>query len=160
MLDVGCGEGADAVWLASQGWQVTALDISSVALDRTRAAAAAAGVEVRLVHAGVVEAALSGFDVVSAFYPALLTTPGRDAERALMAATAPGGTLLFVHHVPDRDHARSHGFDLDDYVSVADMHAALDDSWTVLTYQERAREISGGSGAHHRVDVVLIARRG
>jgi 2-polyprenyl-3-methyl-5-hydroxy-6-metoxy-1,4-benzoquinol methylase len=45
-LDVGCGEGGDAIWLASQGWQVTAVDISEVALDRARSAAGAAGVVV------------------------------------------------------------------------------------------------------------------
>lgn len=41
-LDVGCGEGADAIWLASRGWQVTAVDISRVAVER--AAAQAAGI--------------------------------------------------------------------------------------------------------------------
>ena len=45
-LDVGCGEGADAVWLAARGWRVTALDISRVALDRAAAHARAAGAEV------------------------------------------------------------------------------------------------------------------
>lgn len=38
-LDVGCGEGADAIWLAHQGWKVTALDPSAVALDRAATAA-------------------------------------------------------------------------------------------------------------------------
>ena len=42
-LDVGCGEGADAIWLASLGWQVTAIDVSTVALDRAAEQAAAAG---------------------------------------------------------------------------------------------------------------------
>src|ERR671912_1096728 len=48
-LDVGCGEGADAVWLALRGWSVTALDVSEVALERAKKAAAAAGAEVAWV---------------------------------------------------------------------------------------------------------------
>lgn len=47
-LDLGCGEGADAVWLAREGWQVTATDISRVALDRAAEHAADAGVADRI----------------------------------------------------------------------------------------------------------------
>lgn len=99
-LDVGCGEGADAVWLARRGWQVTALDVSRVALDRAERHARDAGVEVTWVHAGLVEADLpvGGFDLVSAQYPVLLRTPGATAERTLADLVAPGGTLLVVHH--------------------------------------------------------------
>ena len=65
-LDVGCGEGADAVWLAQRGWDVTGLDVSGVALDRARLHARDAGVVVRWVRAGLVEAGLPdrGFDLV------------------------------------------------------------------------------------------------
>ncbi len=89
-LDVGCGEGADAVWLAGRGWEVTALDVSQVALDRAAAAARAAGVHVRWLLAGLVDAPLpaGAFDLVSVQYPALRRTPGQDAERALLAAVA------------------------------------------------------------------------
>src|SRR3954470_6989189 len=48
-LDVGCGEGADAIWLAQRGWTVTAIDVSAVAVDRARAAADAAGATVEWV---------------------------------------------------------------------------------------------------------------
>jgi SAM-dependent methyltransferase len=73
VLDVGCGEGADAVWLARQGWDVTALEVSGVALQRAAGHARDAGVAVRWVHAGLVEAALppGSFDLVSGQYPAL-----------------------------------------------------------------------------------------
>lgn len=46
-LDVGCGEGADAIWLAAAGWQVTGVDVSDVALERAAAAAGDAGVTVQ-----------------------------------------------------------------------------------------------------------------
>jgi SAM-dependent methyltransferase len=67
-LDVGCGEGADALWLAAPGWDVTALDVSRVALDRAADQAERVGVQVRWLHAGLVEAALppASFDLVSA----------------------------------------------------------------------------------------------
>lgn len=45
-LDLGCGEGADAIWLAEQGWTVTAVDISATALDRGRAEAQRRGLDV------------------------------------------------------------------------------------------------------------------
>jgi 2-polyprenyl-3-methyl-5-hydroxy-6-metoxy-1,4-benzoquinol methylase len=71
VLDVGCGEGADAVWLAENGWDVTALDVSRVALDRAEHHARLRGVRVNWLHAGLVEAALppASFDLVSAQYP-------------------------------------------------------------------------------------------
>ncbi len=100
VLDVGCGEGADAIWLAQQGWNVTALDVSGVALARARTVAKEVGVDVLWLHAGLLEAALApgGYDLVSAQYPALLRMPDHRAGRALLQAVAPGGTLLFVHH--------------------------------------------------------------
>ena len=161
-LDVGCGEGADAVWLARRGWQVTALDVSRVALDRAAAAAAAAGVAVEWLHAGLPDARVprGAYDLVSAQYPALLRTSDHAAERALLAAVAPGGTLLVVHHPRlDAEHAQGHGFDPDDYVSPADVAAQLDDAWRIDVDEERARTISGGGGAHHSTDLVLRATR-
>ena len=159
-LDIGCGEGADAVWLSRQGWDVTALDVSKVALERARAAAERAGAQVRWVHAGLLEASLetAGFDLVSAQYPALRKTPDRDAIRRMLALVAPGGTLLVVHHADiDPEHAKEHGFDPADYVSPEDVAAELDDHWAIEVNERRPRTISGGGGAHNDTDVVLRA---
>lgn len=162
-LDVGCGEGADAVWLARQGWAVTALDVSTVAIERAALHAQEAAVAVQWVHAGLVAAPISprGFDLVSAQYPALLRTPGADAERSLLAAVAPGGTLLVVHHADSGiNHAEHHGFDPADYVHPADVAAVLDDDWQVEVDERRLRETpAGGAGAHHTHDLVLRVRR-
>jgi len=161
-LDVGCGEGADVVWLAQQGWDVTGLDVSQVALDRAAMHARQAGASVRWVHADLVQAQLpaGAFDLVSAQYPALLRTPGDDAERALLAAVAPGGTLLVVHHADiDPEEAKARGFDPADYVGPADVAALLDDGWRVEVDEKRSRDITGGAGAHHTHDLVLRARR-
>ena len=160
-LDVGCGEGADAVWLAQQGWDVTALDVSAVALDRAAAAAEAAGVRITWVHAGLSAADLpADFDLVSAQYPALLRTPDRDEERALLGAVAPGGTLLVVHHADvDPEQLRAHGLDPNAYVLHEDVLGLLGDGWRVETADRRPRDVRSGAGAHHTHDLVLRATR-
>lgn len=181
-LDVGCGEGADAVWLARRGWRVTALDVSRVALDRAEQHAHDAGVsaEITWVHAGLVEARLppGGFDLVSAQYAVLLRTDGAVAEHVLVDLVAPGGTLLVVHHLVDAAHAHHHGhghahedggvhegdhgprFDPALYAMPADVAAELGPEWTVDVDEHRPRSVSGGRGAGHTTDVVLRARRG
>ncbi|RFA16946.1 hypothetical protein B7R22_01155 [Subtercola boreus] len=162
VLDVGCGEGADALWLAEQGWRVTALDVSRVALERAEAEGHRRGVDVHWLHSGLVEADLPArsFDLVSAQYPALFRTPGNVAEHALLEAVAPGGTLLVVHHpAPTLEEAEAHGFHPDDYVGPANVAALLDDSWAIEVDEVRPRHVATGAGSHHTHDVVLRARR-
>lgn len=161
-VDVGCGEGADAVWLAGRGWTVTALDVSQVALARAARLAGGPSTAIDFVHAGLLEAELpaGAFDLVSAQYPALAATPGHDAEHALLGAVAPGGTLLVVHHADvDVEAAKAHGFDPADYVMPADVAALLDDGWVVEVDERRARDVPAGAGSGHTHDVVLRARR-
>src|ERR1700712_3891455 len=163
VLDVGCGEGADAVWLAKGGWDVTGLEVSGLALERAAGHARDAGVAVRWVHAGLAEAALppASFDLVSAQYPALLRTPDAAAERALLGAVAPGGVLLLVHHAGmDTQSAHDSGFDPADYVWPSMVAALLDEAWEVQVDEQRPRIApDGGAGAHHADDIVLRARR-
>jgi SAM-dependent methyltransferase len=101
-LDLGCGEGADAVWLASRGWQVTGIDISHTALERAAAHAAEAGVGDRTSwerHEFGATFPEGSFDLVNAQF---LQSPVRlDQETVLRqaaAAVAEGGTLLIVMH--------------------------------------------------------------
>ena len=162
VLDVGCGEGADAVWLARAGWTVTGLDVSDTALERAAETARAAGVEVNWLCSGVESAPLpaGGYDVVSVHYPALKQSPGDDAICALLGAVAPGGTLLVVGHWPlDAEYARSHGFEISDYVQVSDVRARLGDDWEIVVdeVRPRAEPIPPESAFTH--DAVLRARR-
>ncbi|KGN31521.1 hypothetical protein N802_03900 [Knoellia sinensis KCTC 19936] len=161
-LDVGCGEGADAIWLAHQGWDVTGVEVSDVALERARQQAALAEVSVdwQLGAFPRMPSSDNAFDLTIAFYPALMKNDGQ-VIAALFRSVAPGGTLLFVHHA-DVDHgrAKAHGFNPDDFVGVDDVAAAAPEGWTIEAHEERDREILGGAGAHHARDLVLRIRRG
>jgi SAM-dependent methyltransferase len=107
-LDVGCGEGADTIWLASLGWHVTAIDVSTVALDRAAEQAAAAGRrvadQITWQHADVLSwdfmTPPRQFDLVSAQFMHLPRLERETLVRRLAAAVRPGGTLLIVGHHP------------------------------------------------------------
>ncbi len=160
-VDVGCGEGADAIWLAQQGWQVTAFDVAATALARAAGHVADAGVTVELLKGGALDPALAGrqFDLVNVQYPALLHEQGRSLA-AVLDLVGPGGTLLFVHHQDsDADGVRRVGFDPADYLLPRNVHTALGRAWEVQVYEERGRHVTTGAGAGHTVDVVLKARR-
>ena len=161
-LDVGCGEGADAIWLAQHGWKVTAVDISEVAIARAQDAAAAAGVEVdwRRVELPGEPLPAGAFDLVSVMYPAFRHTPDDAAIAAILAPVAPGGTLLFVHHSFDgHDDHRPSGFDPADYVQPDDVAGLLGDGWTIEVHERRARVRPEGSPGPDVPDLVLRARR-
>jgi SAM-dependent methyltransferase len=101
-LDLGCGQGDDAIWLARRGWRVTAVDVSATALARAAERAAAAGVTQAITHErhdlGATFPA-GTFDLVVACY---LHSPVELAREQILgraaAAVAPGGTLLVVGH--------------------------------------------------------------
>ncbi|PVZ06369.1 class I SAM-dependent methyltransferase [Actinomycetospora cinnamomea] len=98
-IDLACGEGRNAVWLAEEGWEVTAVDFSETALARAAVAASRRGVTVRWVQADVTTWVPPGpVDLVLVAY---LHLPAEERRRVLHAAAdalAPGGTLLVVGH--------------------------------------------------------------
>lgn len=159
VLDVGCGEGADAIWLAEHGWQVTAVDVSGVAIERARAAGAAAGVDIAWVHAPLrdVPGGLGTYDLVSAQYPAFTKAAGGGDVDAMLGAVGPSGTLLFVHH--DVTAAGDHGFDPSDYFHPADVIPMLGTGWTIEVDEVRDRPGPLPEDARHVRDIVLRARR-
>ncbi len=101
-LDLGCGEGGDAIWLASQGWGVSAVDVSATALARAAGHAAAAGVTETIDwerHDLAVSFPSGSFDLVSACYlHSPVQMPRERVLRSAAGAVAPGGTLLVVGH--------------------------------------------------------------
>jgi SAM-dependent methyltransferase len=101
-LDIGCGHGGDALWLASLGWRVTAVDVAAPALERVDAAAAARGVADRVTTArhDLSRSFPDGsFGLVSACYFHTPVDIPRDAVlRRAAGAVAPGGLLVVVEH--------------------------------------------------------------
>lgn len=157
-LDLGCGEGADAYWLAGQGWQVTAVDISQVALDR----AAAGHPEITWQRADIAAAPMpkGSFDLVSAHYFPIAHESGHATVRGLLDAVAPGGTLLFVAHDPTEfppRHENEHDFDPYDFYQPSEIVALLGDGWTVEVDDRRDR--NRPAAGHQIKDLVLRVRR-
>ena len=162
VLDVGCGEGADAIWLAQRGWTVTAIDVSEVAVCRAREASHPA-VAVEWICGDVLETPFptGSFDLLSMQYPALPKAAGEAAVRSLLDAVRPGGLLLAVYHDLDDEHLehmRSRGVDPADYVGLDDLGRLLGDDFTVELRAVKPR-IDPPSGTAHVADAVLRARR-
>ncbi|MFB6398570.1 class I SAM-dependent methyltransferase [Polymorphospora lycopeni] len=159
-LDLGCGEGADALWLARRGWQVTGVDISDVALRRAAAGDDTGRVTWTRVDLATEPPPAGPFDLVSAQYFPLRREPGHAVLRGLLATVAPGGTLLVVSHdladLPPR-----HDLDVDpaDFYQPGEVAGLLDDDWAVLVDEIRPRTVPAPPGTHHRNDIVLRARR-
>jgi len=162
VLDVGCGEGGDAIWLAQRGWTVTAIDISDVAVSRAREAAQLNGAAVEWVCGDALQVPFSArsFDLVSMQYPALPKAAGEAAVRTLLDTVRPGGLLLAVYHDLDdehREHMKSKGVDPVDYVGADDLARLLGD-FTVELHAVEPR-IDPPPGTPHIADIILRARR-
>ncbi len=167
-LDAGCGEGADARWLASLGWQVTAVDFASTALHRARESAAALDAEIGS-RIDWVQADLTAwtppeghFDLVSAQYVHVPDAARGPLLQRLAAAVAPGGTLLIAgHHPSDLETTMSRGEDPDLYLTAEQIAASLTpDRWEIVVAESRSRtETDPGHREVTVHDTVLRARR-
>ena len=109
-LDVGCGEGADAIWLARRGWTVTAIDVSDVAVSRAREAAELAGATVDWVCGDALQTPFPArsFDLVSMQYPALPKAAGEAARAVVARHGAPGRVAARRLPRPRRRPPRAH----------------------------------------------------
>lgn len=168
-LDVGSGEGADAIWLAERGWRVTAVDLSTVALGRAAAHAAQAGANIAeridWLHRDLTswDPAPGRYDLVSAQYMHLVPAASRQALFGRLAtAVRPDGTLLIVgHHPSDLQTTALRPSIPDLYFTGDDVAASLDsDEWDFITNTAAGRPTTDPDG--HTVtihDTVLRARR-
>jgi SAM-dependent methyltransferase len=164
-LDLGCGEGADAIWLAQRGWRVTATDISRVALDRAARHAAAAGAA-DLIDFQRHELASSFptgmFDLVSAhFLHSPVDMPRERILRAAASAVAPGGVLLVVGHAGfpswEHHHAEMHFPTPEEVLEALELPEG---QWEVLRIDEHERIQYGPDGQPTtRTDNTLKVRR-
>ncbi|GHJ08740.1 hypothetical protein TPA0907_31070 [Micromonospora humidisoli] len=173
-LDAGCGAGAEAIWLATRGWRVTAVDIAAEALTRAADRASAAGLTgppIRWVQADLTDWEPGvGFDLVATHYahPAM---PHLAFYQRIGGWVAAGGTLLIVGHLHtphsgghgQAPHSGGHGHHhpAEATVTLADITAGLDvAAWEIRTAEEHHRAIPGPGG--HTVtlhDVVVRATR-
>lgn len=99
-LDLACGEGRNALWLAERGWRVTAVDYSGVALEKANRIAARRGVEADWVAANLLEyePEPGAYDLVIVFYLQIPAGERRQVLAKAAGAVAPGGTFLLVGH--------------------------------------------------------------
>ncbi len=159
-LDAGCGHGAEAVWLAAHGWQVTAVDFSAAALAQGRATAEAAGSDIA-GRIEWVEADLGAwipeagrYDLVASLF-VHIAGPVAAMVGRLADAVAPGGTLLLAGHQPI-DPATGEPTPAAGQVQISaeSVTAVLDsDRWELIVAEERPR-----AAADSGVDAVIRAR--
>lgn len=98
-LDLGCGSGGNAVWLAEHGWQVTGVDFSDVAIEKARIRAADKRVEVEFVVSDATAYRPDGlYDLIISFYIHLWPEQRARMLANAARALAPGGRILFVSH--------------------------------------------------------------
>ncbi|TGO04203.1 Thioredoxin reductase [Serinibacter arcticus] len=171
-LDLGAGEGGDALWLAGRGWEVTAVDISATALERGRAAAQERGVEgVTWVQGDLVAwQPQQTYDLVSAqFLQDWEAFPREQVLRRAMGAVERGGRLVLVSHasmtprVPPADGDQGHHGPghhamptLDDELATLGLP---DHGWVVETAEVRRREVVRDGETWDLGDNVVVARR-
>ncbi len=163
-LDLGCGEGGDAVHLARAGWQVTAVDVSPTALARTTEHAAEAGVADRVTteHHDLSETFPEGdFDlVVASFFQSPLDFAQAPVIRRAAAALAVDGRLVMVEHgsAPTWSEHHEMQFKTPEELVVS---LELDPATHVTeTVEGREREASGPHGEHGTLlDTVVVVRR-
>jgi SAM-dependent methyltransferase len=159
-LDAGCGHGSDTIWLASRGWQVTAVDFSATALGHARSTAEAMGADVA-ARIDWVEGDLATwtpqprhYDLVACLY-VHVAGPVGEMVRRMACGVACGGTLLLVGHRPiDPATGAETAAAGQVQVSVEDAVSALDPGrWAFMLAEDRPRAISGTG-----VDAVICAR--
>ncbi len=161
-LDLGGGEGRNAAWLASRGWDVTIVDFSRVGLDRAGEMARRQGAALTAVHADLADYAPpeDAFDLVLIMY---LQVPQQTLARVLHRASralAPGGTLLLIGH--DRENL-AHGFGgPQDAAILQSPRQVIDALGTGLQVESAGRierVVSTADGPRTAVDTLVRARR-
>ena len=162
MLDVACGEGRNAIWLAEGGWRAHGVDFSAVALSKARRLADSRRVEVEWIEADVRSwRPMDSFDLVVLLYLQLPTSDRRAVYRAFADAVAPGGHLLVVGHDAENLTAGVGGpQDPDVLFSAADVVASIEGSGLLIERAEQVRRpVTTDDGVVDALDALVRAVR-
>lgn len=160
-LDLACGSGRNAVWLAARGWTVTGVDFSDVALAQARALAAERGVEVEWVEGDLLEwqPADGAFDLVAVLYLQVPADERRGILARAAAAVAPGGTLLVVGHDLENLNC-GHGGPKDPRVLFTPAQVAAELPGLEIEKADRVlRPVETQDGEAQAIDALIRARR-
>jgi SAM-dependent methyltransferase len=165
-LDLGCGEGADACWLAENGWTVVAVDISDTALQRAAAEADARGLTDRIDFAqhDLSESFPDGtFDLISAqFLHSMIPFDRPRVLKQAASAVRPGGVLLIVDHAGPPPWASKLDHHHHEFPSAEEVVGSLglDDDWQRVRVDAVERQATGPDGETRAwIDNVIVLRR-
>lgn len=160
-LDVACGEGRNAIWLASRGWQATGVDFSPVALEKGRRIADQRGLAVTWIRADLTDWSppAESFDLVIVFYLQVAAPQRRRVYRRMATALTPGGTMLVVGH-DSENLSDGYGGPQEPSVlfSAEDVAADLEGLQVVRAGQVR-RAVQTDSGEKWAIDALVRAVR-
>jgi SAM-dependent methyltransferase len=163
-LDLGAGEGRNAIWLAERGWHVTAVDFSDIGLQKARRLAEARGVEVDWIEANLrsYQPERAAFDLVVLVYIHLPGDERRAVVRRAADAVAAGGTLLVIGH--DRTNLQEgYGGPQDPTIlfspdDVTDDLAGIDEL-RVMRADRVMRPVMTADGERNAIDALVRAER-
>ena len=160
-LDVACGEGRNAVWLATRGWDVTGVDFSPVGIEKARRLAEEHDVDVSWEVADTTtwQPPVAAFDLVIVFYLHLPPVSMRAVLQHARDALAPGGTLLVVGHALRNLTDGYGGPPTADVLYGPGNLVALLDGLTIERADEVLRPVDADGQAHTAIDALVRARR-
>jgi 2-polyprenyl-3-methyl-5-hydroxy-6-metoxy-1,4-benzoquinol methylase len=167
-LDLGCGEGADAIWLAQRGWRATGVDIAPSAIDRAQSAALEARLSDARIRFVVQDLAqwhpVERYDLVTAsFLQSPVALPRGEVLRRAAATVDPGGHLFLITHAAPPSWATGPDIAGHRFLSPEEELAelALDATiWSTELAETRRRAITAPDGTPATLDdtVVLLRR--
>jgi SAM-dependent methyltransferase len=162
-LDLACGEGRNAVWLAQRGWRVTGVDFSAVGIEKARQLEHARRVHANWVVANLLDYApeAQAFELVIVFYLQVPRDERTPILRAAAQAVAPGGTFLLVAHDSSNiEHGYGGPQDPDVLYTAEDVAADLDGSGLHIDRAETLeRPVDTPDGRRIALDAFVRASR-
>jgi SAM-dependent methyltransferase len=161
-LDLAAGEGRNAIWLATRGWEVTAVDWSAAAIAKGRDLAARHDVEIDWVVADLAEWVPSpgGFDLVALLYLQVPADLRRTVWLRGAAAVAPGGRLVVIgHDLTNLDGGHGGPSSPEVLYTAAEVRSVIEESLEVVRAEPVLRSVETPEGVQQAIDNLTIAVR-